>query len=76
MLSLTVRSGDYITIGPDIVVQVVQSGETMRLAIEAPRNLAIERSKIHEQNADTPDCIKRVRSKPRKPSNPAKVQTG
>lgn len=74
MLSLTVRTGDYVTIGPDIVVQVVQAGETMRLAIQAPRELAIERGKLHEQSGETPDCIQKVRSKPRKSSHSKMVQ--
>ena len=61
MLSLTVRSGDYITIGEDIVVQVVKAGEVCRLAIEAPREMGIARAKIHEQAEEVPLCIRRAR---------------
>lgn len=32
MLVLGVRSGEYITIGQDIVIQVVKAGEVTRLA--------------------------------------------
>ena len=37
MQVLGVRSGEYITIGQDIVIQVVKSGEVTRLAVQAPR---------------------------------------
>ena len=37
MLVLGVRSGEYITIGQDIVIQVVKAGEVTRLAVQAPR---------------------------------------
>ena len=36
MLVLGVRSGEYITIGQDIVIQVVKAGEVTRLAVQAP----------------------------------------
>lgn len=61
MLALTVRSGEYITIGPDIVVQVIKAGEITRLAIEAPRELSIARSKNLEEAGETPECIQRLR---------------
>lgn len=64
MLSLTVKAGDYITIGPDIVIQVLKAGDMFRVAIDAPRELNIERAKVHEQTGDTPECIQRVRKKP------------
>ena len=40
MLVLGVRSGEYITIGQDIVIQVVKAGEVTRLAGQAPREKA------------------------------------
>ena len=61
MLALTIREGEYVTIGNDIVVQVLKTGDTFRIAIEAPRSMKIERSKVREMNGDTPECIKRVR---------------
>lgn len=63
MLALTVRAGDYITIGDNVVIQVLKVGELCRVAIDAPRDMAIERAKVHEQTADVPECIRRVRSK-------------
>lgn len=62
MLALTIREGEYVTIGNDIVVQVLKTGDTFRIAIDAPRSLKIERSKVHEMNGDVPECIKRVRN--------------
>ena len=61
MLSLTVHSGEYITIGPDIVVQVLKTGEVTRLAIDAPRELDIVRSKLVEAGGEAPACIQRLR---------------
>jgi len=61
MLSLTVREGDYITIGPDIVVQVLKTGDVFRLAVEAPKNLRIERSGIRKSRGeDAPLCIRQA----------------
>ena len=66
MLSLTVRSGDYITIGDNVVIQVLKVGDTCRVAIDAPREMPIERAKVHEQTADTPECIRKIREKYKK----------
>ena len=63
MLALTVRAGDYITIGPDVVIQILKVGDLCRVAIDAPREMAIERAKVREQNADAPECIKKLREK-------------
>ncbi len=64
MLALTVHPGDYITIGDEVVVQVLRAGDTFRIAIDAPRSMAIERAKVHEQNSGVPDCIRKVRKSP------------
>lgn len=66
MLSLTVRSGDYITIGDNVVIQVLRAGDVFRVAIDAPKEMPIERAKVHEQTAETPECIRRVREKYKK----------
>ncbi|MCX4266250.1 MAG: carbon storage regulator [Firmicutes bacterium] len=58
MLALTVHAGDYITIGDNVVIQILKV-----VAIDAPRELAIERAKVHERNGETPECIRRVREK-------------
>ena len=61
MLALTVRDGDYITIGDEIVVQVLKAGETFRLAVDAPRSMRIERSREREKSGAVPECIRRAR---------------
>ena len=63
MLALTVKAGDYITIGDNVVIQMLKVGDVCRVAIDAPREMTIERAKVHEQRAETPECIRRVREK-------------
>lgn len=63
MLALTVREGDYVTIGNEIVVQVLKTGENFRIAIDAPRSMQIERAKVHELTGEIPECIRRVRAR-------------
>ena len=44
MLSLRLKSGEYLTIGEDITVQVFQDrGNSIEVAIDAPRDLPILR---------------------------------
>ena len=62
MLALTVREGDYVTIGPDIVVQVLKTGALFRIAIDAPRSMDIQRGKLYEEaSGSVPAAIRRVR---------------
>lgn len=61
MLSLHLLSGEYITIGEDIVVQVFQTGSSFRVAVDAPRSIPIARGELHEKVAARPDCIQRAR---------------
>ena len=84
MLALTVREGDYVTIGDDIVVQVLKTGDVFRIAIEAPKSMDIRRAKVQEapksmdirrakvQEAmgEVPACIRRVRAQngPKEPN--------
>ena len=70
MLALTVREGDYVTIGDDVVVQVLKTGDVFRIAIDAPRSMNIQRGKVHEELTGTvPEAIQKVRGKAaRKPS--------
>ena len=61
MLALTVREGDYVTIGDDVVVQVLKTGDVFRIAIEAPKSMDIRRSKVQEAMGEVPQCIQKVR---------------
>ena len=64
MLALSVKEGDYVTIGPDIVVQVLKVGEQFRIAIDAPKSLDIRRGKVHEElEGEAPKAIQKVRKK-------------
>jgi len=46
-LVLTRRPGDAICIGADIIVRVVAiNGNQVRLAIDAPRNVIVDREEI------------------------------
>ena len=61
MLALTVREGDYVTIGEDVVVQVLKTGDVFRIAIDAPKSMDIRRSKVQEAMGEVPECIRQVR---------------
>ena len=57
MLSLNLKDGEYLTIGEDIVIQVF-ANSTIKLAIQAPRELPIVRGVVLERNGDQrPDCV-------------------
>lgn len=49
MLALTRRSGEKIMLGDDIVITVVDiKGDSVRLAIQAPREVKIYRGELYE----------------------------
>ena len=66
MLSLQLKSGEYLTIGDDIVVQVFEQGGTIRVAVKAPRELPILRVEVHERDVERPDGL--LRQRPKTPS--------
>ena len=50
MLSLQMKSGEYVTIGEDVVVQVFrESGPQVRISIKAPKEIPIVRGAVLEQ---------------------------
>ena len=57
MLSMQLKSGEYLTIGEDIVVQVFQVGSSFRVAVEAPKEIPIVRGEIREKEGRRPACI-------------------
>lgn len=63
MLSLSIKSGEYITIGNDIVVQIFRDGADARVEIKAPREMAILRGKLHERTNEKPDVLFEKRPK-------------
>jgi sRNA-binding carbon storage regulator CsrA len=59
MLSLQLKTGDYMTIGEDVVVQLDRiSGDRCKLMIQAPRDMTILRGEVLERTGrERPDCI-------------------
>lgn len=66
MLSLQLKSGEYLTVGDDIVVQVFEQGGAIRVAVKAPRELPILRGEVHERDGQRPDGL--LRQRPKTPS--------
>lgn len=57
MLSLQLNSGEYLTIGEDIVVQVF-GGTAAKVAVQAPRDVTILRGEVWERNGgERPHCL-------------------
>ena len=53
MLSLQLKSGDYLTIGEDVVIQVFQeAGSRFRVSINAPREVPIVRGEVREREGE------------------------
>ena len=64
MLSLQLKSGDYLTIGDDIAVQVFEEpGSSFRVAVKAPKEIPILRGEVHERSGKRPDGLLSKRSK-------------
>lgn len=59
MLSLQLKTGDYMTIGEDVVVQLDHiSGDRCKLMVQAPRDMAILRGEVLERTGGKrPDCV-------------------
>ena len=57
MLSLQLNSGEYLTIGKVIVIQVF-GGTAAKVAVQAPRELTILRGEVWERNdGKRPNCL-------------------
>ena len=51
MLFLQLKSGEYLTIGEDIAVQVfLDTGSRIRVAVKAPRDFTVLRGEVWERN--------------------------
>ena len=69
MLSLQLKSGDYLTIGENVVVQAFSlSGGFVRLAIKAPREVPILRGEVLERTGQRPGGLY-----DRRPQSPSKL---
>ena len=67
MLSLQLKSGEYITIGDDIVVQIFRDGAVNRVSVQAPRELTILRGEVQERDGERPEGLLK-----RRPASPAR----
>ncbi|MCI8554049.1 MAG: carbon storage regulator [Clostridiales bacterium] len=62
MLSLQLKSGEYFTIGDDIVVQVFHDSSSFRVQVKAPRELSILRGSVLERDGEQrPDSVLKKR---------------
>lgn len=51
MLFLQLKSGEYLTIGEDITVQVFRdTASRIRVAVQAPKDMNILRGEVRERN--------------------------
>ena len=59
MLFLQLKSGEYLTIGDNVAVQVFQdTGDRIRVAVKAPREITVLRGEVRERNGtDRPDGL-------------------
>ena len=59
MLSLQLKSGEYLTIGDNIVVQIFKTNSTQfQVSIQAPREVPIVRGEVGERNGSArPDSL-------------------
>lgn len=50
MLSLRLKSGEYLTIGEDVAIQVFpESSSAVRVAVSAPRDVNVLRGDVRER---------------------------
>lgn len=57
MLYLQLKSGEYLTIGDDIVIQVHTSSK-VRVSVQAPKEMTILRGEVWERNGEErPECL-------------------
>lgn len=61
MLNLTIRPGDYFTIGNEIRVIVLGgSKNNVKVMVDAPRKFDVVRGSVLEREADTPEKRARI----------------
>ena len=59
MLVLQLKTGEYMTIGDDVIVQLNDvSGNRCKLMVEAPREVPVIRGELLERaGAERPECV-------------------
>lgn len=63
MLSLGIKPGDYIVLGEDIVIQMVEIGNQVHINIDAPKSVPILRGALYEESNPPPVCIEKQRER-------------
>ena len=59
MLTLRIKSGEYITIGENIAVQVFkQAGDSLQIAVKAPKDIPILRGTVRERTQERPQGLR------------------
>lgn len=66
MLTVGRNPGEYLMIGNEITVMVVSVDGQLRLAVDAPKEMSIQRGELYEQNHRPPQCIRDKSVKSRK----------
>ena len=61
MLTVHLKSGEYLTIGEDIIVQVHSGSSGIYVSVQAPREMTILRSDLHP---DEPEGLKAKHKSP------------
>lgn len=63
MLTLRLKPGEYFVIGSDIAVQVFEKKKNnLEVAVEAPRELSVQRGEIYEQQNGRPPFLREHRT--------------
>jgi carbon storage regulator CsrA len=53
MLLLSVKEGDYIMIGDDIMVKIIGGSNVSKIGVEAPKNVTVRRQVVYERDMAT-----------------------
>ena len=57
MLVLGRNVGEYVVIDKNIIVKVVKIGGDLKLAIDAPKEISIERGEVYERTHQRPKAV-------------------
>ncbi len=66
MLCISMKAGDYFTVGDDTVIQFDRlTGDRVHLIVNAPREVPILRGEVLErQGGSRPDCVRELARRP------------
>lgn len=68
MLTLRLKSGEYLTIGDDIAIQVFrQAGDSVEVAVKAPREIPVLRGGVLERSGKRPVGLRDSTKRPGAP---------